>query len=114
MSEFNSNSETMANRILPESQRDILNQKLDEAKSMPEMKSVSVQVDVRMMPKAAQTDEIQNEDFCRVKVISDLVIFIVFILSFPASMHKTEENEEKTKHNEQSFRHISFNTKHTR
>ena len=74
----------MANRILPESQRDILNQKLDEAKSMPEMKSVSVQVEVHMMPKAARTDEIQNEDFGRVRVILDQVKFTVFILTFPA------------------------------
>ena len=63
-----SNSETMANRILPESQRDILNKKLDEAKSEPEMKSASVQVNVELISKAVQTDQIQVEDCRRTKV----------------------------------------------
>ena len=51
----------MANQILPESQKDILIKKLDEAKMMPVMKSVEVQVQVDMIPKAVQTDDIRIE-----------------------------------------------------
>ena len=62
----------MANQILPESQKDILNKKLDEAKMMPAMKSVEVQVQVDMMTKAVQTDDIRIEksEKTQVQVIS--------------------------------------------
>ena len=69
---INCNSETMANQILPESQKDILNKKLDEAKMMPLMNSVEVQVQVDMVPKAVQTDDIRIEKLekTQVQVIS--------------------------------------------
>ena len=62
----------MANQILPESQKDILIKKLDEAKMMPVMKSVEVQVQVDMIPKAVQTDDIRIEQLekSQVQVIS--------------------------------------------
>ena len=62
----------MANQILPKSQKDILNKKLDEAKMMPVMKSVEVQVQVDVMTKAVQTDDIRIEksEKTQVQVIS--------------------------------------------
>ena len=59
----------MANKILPESQKDILNKKLDEAKMMPVMKSVEVQVEVDMMSKAVQTDRVEKLEKTQVQVI---------------------------------------------